>query len=1059
MKFKFKIQDYQTKAVKSVIDVFKGQPYRDHVKYTRDLGIREKTNVIKYKDAEGNEQIAESGSLFNAIDSELDSKEIEKGYYEDVENSDGFENADLVLSNEDILKNIQHIQSLNNINVSKSLVKHLGRCSLDVEMETGTGKTYVYIKTIFELNKKYGFSKFIIVVPSIAIREGVKKTFEITAEHFMEHYKKKARYFVYDSKHLNDLDNFSKDSNINVMIINAQAFNTRGKDSRRIYESLDEFQSRKPIDVIAANRPILILDEPQKLGKKGTATQESLKLFKPLFSLNYSATHEEHHNLIHVLDALDAYNERLVKKIEVKGFEVKNFRGTEKYLYLDEIIVSSKKPPKARIELEIKYNKSINRESRILDVGDNLYITSNKMEQYKENYVISEINPIDGTVTFTNGLVITKGDIIGDISEKDMRRIQIRETIASHFEKEEALFNKGIKTLSLFFIDEVAKYRVYDENGEEQNSEYAQIFEEEYTNILNDYITLLDTPYVRYLKSIDVKDTHKGYFSIDKNTKRVVDSVGKGKSNESDDITAYDLILKNKERLLSFEEPTRFIFSHSALREGWDNPNVFQICTLKHSDSTTQKRQEVGRGLRLCVDNNGDRVDVNYPGITKDNIHDINKLTVIASESYKTFAEDLQKDIRADLYDRPKKATIEYFEGKKILIDDEIIEIDKRQAKEIYRYLIKNDYIDEDENISEKYRNDLENNCLENLPENLIRIEEGVQKIIQSVFDENAIKNMMEDANKTKVKDNKLNDNFYKKEFQTLWNYINHKYAYTVKFESNELIKNAIKHLNENMYVSELQYTLSKAEQKDKLDVNELERGDSFKNVSSSTKTLKHSEVSRIKYDLVGKVAEGTKLTRKTIVKILKGIEPNVFLMFKNNPEEFISKCIKLIKEQKATMIVNHITYNQIEGTYDSDIFTAEDKGKDFSKAFLAKKHIKDYVFTDGTAEKSIERKFAEAVDEAEEVCVYAKLPKSFQIPTPVGNYSPDWAIAFHEGTVKHIFFIAETKGTMDSLNIRPIEKAKISCAKKLFNELSTSKVKYYNVNSYQELLNVMKDI
>ncbi len=1058
MKFKFKIQDYQTKAVKSVIDVFKGQPYRDHVKYTRDLGIIENKNIIEHEEVDGNHVLMEKASFYNVISKAISNKEIAaEDYYDNTENSDGFENADIILSDEEILKNIQHIQSINNINVSKTLVKHLGRCSLDIEMETGTGKTYVYIKTIFELNKQYGFSKFIIVVPSIAIREGVKKTFEITEEHFMEYYKKKVRYFIYDSKHLNYLDNFSKDSNINVMIINAQNFNRRGKDSLRMYEKLDEFQSRKPIDVIAANRPILIMDEPQKLG--GKATQESLKLFNPLFCLNYSATHKDKHNLVHVLDALDAYNERLVKKIEVKGFEVKNFRGTEKYLYLDEIIVSAKKPPRARIELEIKYNKSINRESRILDVGDNLYITSNNMEQYKENYVINEINPIDGTVTFTNGLVITKGDIIGDISEKDMRRIQIRETIASHFEKEESLFNKGIKTLSLFFIDEVAKYRVYDENGDEQNSEYAQIFEEEYTNILNQYITLLDTPYVRYLKGIDVKDTHKGYFSIDKKTRRIVDSVGKGKSGESDDVTAYDLILKRKELLLNLEEPTRFIFSHSALREGWDNPNVFQICTLKHSDSTTQKRQEVGRGLRLCVDKNGDRVDMNYPGITKDTIHDINKLTVIASESYKTFAEGLQKDIKADLYDRPKKATIEYFEGKKVLIDDEVIEIDKRQAKEIYRYLIKNDYIDEDENISEKYRTDLENNCLASLPEDLIPMEEGVQKIIQSVFDENAIKNMMEDANRTKVKENKLNDNFYKKEFQTLWNYINHKYAYTVNFESDELIENAIKHLNEKMYVSELQYTLSKAEQKDNLDVNELERGDSFKNVSSSTKTLKHSEVSSIKYDLVGKVAEGTKLTRKTIVKILRGIEPNVFSMFRNNPEEFITKCIKLIKEQKATMIVNHITYNQIEGTYDSDIFTAEDRGKDFSKAFLAKKHIKDYVFTDGSAEKSIERKFAEDVDGAEEVSVFAKLPKSFQIPTPVGNYSPDWAIAFYEGKVKHIFFIAETKGTMDSLNIRPIEKAKISCAKKLFNELSTSKVKYHDVNSYQELLNVMNKL
>ena len=1054
MKFKFKIQDYQTKAVESTVNVFKGQPFIEHVKYTRDLGIRKKENIIEHKDQFGNAQIVEKASLFNVIDNKIEPKEIEnEDYYKKIENSDGFENAEIVLSDDEILKNIRDIQSINNIKLSDKLVKHLGRCSLDIEMETGTGKTYVYIKTIFELNKRYGFSKFIVVVPSIAIREGVKKTFEITEEHFMEYYHKKARYFIYNSKNLNALDSFSSSSNINVMIINAQAFNARGADARRIYESLDEFQSRRPIDVIAANKPILIIDEPQKLG--GKKTQDSLKLFNSLFCLNYSATHKEKHNLVYVLDALDAYNERLVKKIEVKGFEVKNFRGTEKYLFLDDIVVSSKNPPRAKIELEIKYNKSINRETRIFDVGDNLYSTS-KMEEYKENFVISEINPIDASVTFTNGFVITKGTVVGDVSEKDMRRIQIRETIESHFEKEERLFDRGIKTLSLFFIDEVAKYRVYDEKGSEQNSEYAQVFEEEYTNILNKYIELMDTPYTRYLKSIDVKDTHKGYFSIDKKTKRMVDSKAKGKSEESDDISAYDLILKNKERLLSFDEPTRFIFSHSALREGWDNPNVFQICTLKHSDSTTGKRQEVGRGLRLCVDKNGDRVDENYPGIDKNNIHDINKLTVIASESYKDFAEGLQKDIKEVLYDRPRKAEQEYFVEKKILVNNELVEINKKQAKEIYRYLIKNDYIDEDDNVTPKYRTDLENNCVAPLPQELVSMTDGVQKLIQSVFDESVLKDMMEDGHGVKVPENELNDNFYKKEFKTLWNYINHKYAYTVEFDSSELIRKSIKNIDEHMTVSQLQYTLSRAEQKDNLDINEIERGKSFKNASSKTKTLKHSEVSRIKYDLVGKVAEGTVLTRRTVVEILKGIHPAVFSMFKYNPEEFITKCIKLIKEEKAAMIVDHITYNEIDGSYDSSIFTAENSGKDFSKAFLSQKHIQDYVFTDGTAEKSVERKFAEDLDGADEVSVYAKLPRTFQIPTPVGNYSPDWAIAFKEGTVKHIYFIAETKGTMDTMHLRKIEDAKIACAKKLFNELSTSHVKYHEVDSYQTLLNIM---
>ena len=641
MKFNFKIQQYQTDAVDAVVKVFNGQGFYDKISYIRDKGKIKKEYGID----------GEVISLGNQMSFQTVGTQLE---YDDIDElSDiGYKNELVELSDEKLLSNIQALQRQNNIKLSNSLVKDLGRCSLDIEMETGTGKTYVYIKTMFELNKKYGWSKFIVVVPSIAIREGVKKSFEITAEHFMEHYGKKARFFIYNSSNLNQLDNFSSSSGINVMIINTQAFASslkedgRSKEARIIYSKRDEFGSRRPIDVIKANRPIIILDEPQKMG--GEVTQKALKNFNPLFSLNYSATHAKHHNLIYVLDALDAFNKKLVKKIEVKGFEVKNFRGTDSYLYLEQIVLSSKKPPIAKIELEIGHNKSINRESRILGVGEDLYYVSQEMEQYK-GYTISEIDPLRGTVTFTNGEVISTGDIVGDISEKDMRRIQIRETILSHFEKEEKLFDKGIKCLSLFFIDEVAKYRQYDENGDEVLGEYGKMFEQEYINVLNEYVTLLDTPYQRYLKSTcsDVSEVHKGYFSIDKKG-HAIDSKVKRGSEFSDDISAYDLILKNKERLLSFDEPTRFIFSHSALREGWDNPNVFQICTLKHSDSNTAKRQEVGRGLRLCVNQNGNRMDVESCGET---VHDINVLTVVASESYKTFVTDLQSDIKTVLYD------------------------------------------------------------------------------------------------------------------------------------------------------------------------------------------------------------------------------------------------------------------------------------------------------------------------------------------------------------------------------------------------------------------------
>ena len=1039
MKFNFKIQQYQTDAVESVVRCFKGQPYVDFVSYRRDIGNINQTKEI------------------SQIDMKFDDDQIAVGLTDDFDDT-GFKNENMLITSDQILSNINEVQQNNNVMISDALVDSMGACSLDVEMETGTGKTYVYIKTMFELNKCYGWSKFIVVVPSIAIREGVKKSFEITQDHFMEQYGKKARFFVYNSSNLNRLDAFSSNAGINVMIINMQAFNTslkedgRSKEARIIYGKRDEFNTRRPIDIIKANHPIIILDEPQKMG--GTATQNALKNFEPLFTLNYSATHVKHHNLVYALDAVDAYNQHRVKKIEVKGFKVKNFRGTDHYLYLEEIIISPKHAPRARIEYEKDYKtKGINHESRMFDVGDNLYEISNSMEQYK-GYRVSEIDPIAGTVTFTNGEVIHRGDVVGDVSEKDMRRVQIRETIKSHLEKEEELFNRGIKTLSLFFIDEVAKYRRYDEDGEELLGEYGEIFEREYNDIVNEYMTDSDTPYQKYLKSIEVKDTHKGYFSIDKKG-HVVDSKVKRNSDSSDDTSAYDLILKNKERLLSFEEPTRFIFSHSALREGWDNPNVFQICTLKYSDSTTGKRQEVGRGLRLCVDQNGFRMDEQSVG--KSLVHKINKLTVIASESYRDFVTDLQKQIKTDLYDRPRKATIDYFTGKTIMVNGNAEKLKKQQATMIYQYLVKNDYVtmDGNDNITDQYYSDLQNNHLAPLPEPLAAYTEGIHKLIQSVFNEKILDDMIGNGNESEVQDNDLNDNFYKNEFQTLWEYINHKYSYTVSFDSKELIKKSIEAIDAELYVSMLQYTTAISEQKDTLSAEGIKAGDSFKGVKSNTTTLKHFATGQVKYDLIGKVAEATVLTRRTVAAILRGIRKDKFDMYQNNPEEFIVKVTRFIKEQKAMLIVDNISYVQLEDKYDSGIFTAQ-KRTAINKAFRAEKHIQPYVFTDGNAAKSVERQFAEALDGAAEVCAYAKLPKTYVIPTPVGNYSPDWAIAFKEGTVKHVFVVAETKGTMESLQLRPIEQAKIMCARKLFNEISTDNVVYHDVDSYQSLLNIL---
>ena len=1019
MKFKFKIQQYQTDAVERTVEVFEGQPSMDSLTYRRDPGKRSAQTSI--------------------LDDEIET---------------GYRNCEVQLLPKEILANIRKVQAAGDIIQSSSLADGFGACNLDIEMETGTGKTYVYIKTMFELNKRYGWSKFIVVVPSIAIREGVGKSFRMLEDHFMEHYGKKARWFIYDSSRLKSLDDFSSDAGINVMIINTQAFaaslneskNTTGrggdKTARIIYSKRDDFASRRPIDVIAANRPILILDEPQKIIKTDNVTKEALKRFNALFTLYYSATHEVKHNTVYALDALDAYNQKLVKKIQVKGFEVKNLKGTSSYLYIDSIILSKTEPPMVKIDLEVNTATGIRRKSMKFGKGDKLQAASG-LAQY-EGFDITEINPYTDTVTFLNGITLRKGEVFGDSSERWMQRVQIRETIASHFEKERELFARGIKTLSLFFIDEVAKYKSYGDDGEIIQGVFWKDFEEEYTNILNENLSLFDPEYQKYLRRFSASEVHNGYFSIDKKGRATNGEKVNRKSGLEDDKSAYDLILKDKERLLSFEEPTRFIFSHSALREGWDNPNVFQICTLRHANSATAKRQEVGRGLRICVDVDGNRMDFDTLG---ENIHELNKLTVIANESYSDFVGDLQRETRDVLRDRPTKADEAYFTGKLVFVGDEKRPITAEEANSIRAYLWENDYIDDKGQVTEQYKTDLADGSLAPMSKKLAPMADSVQLLIRALYDESvAIDNMFEDGNATVIKENKLNDNFAKAEFQALWKEINHKYAYTVQYNSEELVEKSVLSINANLEVNQLRYVVVAGEQ---------DSVDAFGGTTSTSKRVGTVSTSTVKYDLVGEIARGATLTRRTVVEILKRLSPAKLAMFQNNPEEFIRNVVHLIKEQKATMIVEHISYNLIEGGYDSTIFTQEKQSQSISKAYPAQKHIMDYVFSDSDGE----RKFASALDGASEVCVYAKLPRSFQIPTPVGNYAPDWAIAFNKGTVKHIFFIAETKGSLDSMELRGVEKAKIACARKLFNDVSTSNVRYNAVSSYEQLLDLVQGV
>jgi type III restriction enzyme len=1018
MRFNFKAQGFQTSAVESVVKVFAGQQKTERVRYRREIG----------------------GAISLLDDAE----------------SEGYRNAEIALTDKELLDNIKKIQTGNKIKLSSSLIKELGAVSLDVEMETGAGKTYVYIKTMFELYERYGWGKFIVVTPSIAVREGVKKSFEITREHFMELYNRKARVFAYNSANLHQLDDFSSGADLQVMIINIQAFNTALSESKNaegrsgneiariIYSKRDEFGSRRPIDVIKANRPIIILDEPQKMG--GAATQSALKNnFNPLFSINYSATHKNQHNLVYVLDALDAFQKKIVKKIEVKGFELSNLTGTWKYLYLAEIKLDGEKPPRARIEFEVKHKTGVKRETRLVYAGDNLYTLSGNLEQYK-GITVAEIDPKKKRVVLSNGDALFTGCASGDVTETDIRRIQIRETIRSHFEKEEKLYENHIKCLSLFFIDEVAKYRRYDENGAEISGEYAKIFEEEYKNLLDNREVSRNEKYENYLKNIAPLKTHRGYFSIDKEGRAVNSAVKRG-AEFSDDISAYDLILKNKERLLSFDEPARFIFSHSALREGWDNPNVFQICALKRSDNAGAKRQEVGRGLRLCVNKNGDRQDSDVLG--EEAVHAINTLTVIASESYAQFAGDLQTKIREDLYERPLRATKDYFVGKVIEVNGEPHSITDNEANIIHaHYLAANKYIDYYDNVTAEYRAASINGNFAPLPAGLECLADGVHKLVRAVFEMTVVDSMIEDAHKTKIKENPLNDNFYKKEFQELWSAINKKYAYTVDFDSTELIEKVINELNSSLSVSKLQYTVTTG----------IQIGVEFDRTNTSTRAIESIGSASIRYDLLGKIAEGVALRRSSVAAILKGLRKDKLDLFAQNPEEFISKIITKTNEQKSAVVINHISYApSAEEPYSADIFNISKESQEYKKAFKAKKAVQDFIFTDGISEDSVEKRFAEDLDCAEEVAVYAKLPrgpKGFYIPTPVGNYSPDWAIAFCKDAVKHIFFIAETKGTMDSLNLRPIERAKITCAEKLFGEMPAGKIKYRVAMKYQDLLN-----
>ena len=1014
---KFKNQQFQTEAARAVTDVFRGQRNHSMLEFTHDMG----------RSADGTQD------LFDVV---------------------GFRNQPITVPPGQLLENIREIQMPAQLKPSETI--DASDLRLTIEMETGTGKTYTYLKTMYEVNKLYGWSKYIIVVPSIAIREGVCRSFEIMSEHFAAEYGKRIQSFIYDSKQLTKIDQFASDSNMHVMIINTQAFAARGEDARRIYMKLDAFRSRKPIDVIAATHPILIIDEPQSVlgADKKNATRNRLKEFKPLFTLLYSATHraDDIVNMVYRLDAMDAYNKKLVKKISVKGINQKGSTATNGYLYLESIELS-KGNPRARIGYDKRQANGVKQVTQMVGDGFDIYQQSGGLEEYAHGYRIESIDGYNRTVRLLNGTVLHEGDMVGKVNDIYVRRHQIRETIKSHLLKERKLFPKGIKCLSLFFIDHVDNYRIYNQGGGTSKGQFAEIFEEEYNRIVGSLqLEFQDDPaYIAYLKRFRAEQVHNGYFSRDNKGRFIQPKATELKNESSNDASAYDLIMRDKEKLLSFDEPTRFIFSHSALKEGWDNPNVFQICTLKDSDNQTKKRQEVGRGMRLCVNNNGERQD---ESVLHGGVFEVNELTVIASESYNSFAAKLQTEIAEAVGDRPMKVQTALFAGLKVTnARGEQKTMDEDDAQELVFTLRMKGYITRQGQLTQQYHDDKQQGMLD-FGDDFNAYKVDIVKRLDAVFNPDAVK----PENARQAKEAHFDRRkFERKEFQELWRKINHQTYYTVDFKTEDLVRRAVAALDTHLQVSEIKIEVVEGTMEEIRSKEQLQQGTAMqvKKNGAGTSTIHELVGDRVKYDLVGKLVEATGLTRRAVVTILQKVSPNTFYKFKANPEEFIIRVGNIINECKAIAVIEHVKYHKLNKEFDSDIFSASTlKGRLGVNAMESQKSLYDLVVVDS---QGVEMDFAKDLEEHTEVAVYTKLPNGFYINTPVGHYNPDWAIVFKEGAdIKHVYFIAETKGSLEETQLRESERSKIACARRHFATIADATITYDVVRSYEDLRNVI---
>lgn len=979
MKLKFQSDlAYQRQAIDSVVDIFKGQTIK-HSEFTVSYG-------------------EDAGMIQTGL---------------------GIGNF-LELNENEILKNVQEIQASNGLPRSE----FLDGMNFTVEMETGTGKTYVYLRTIYELNKKYGFTKFVIVVPSVAIREGVYKSLQITEEHFNELYDRQPlEYFIYDSDKLDRVRNFATATTIQVMIINIDAFRKSFIDPEKedkanvIHRPNDRLNGYKPIEFIQETNPIVIIDEPQSVDTT-EKSKEAIRSLNPLCTLRYSATHVDKYNMVYRLDAVDAYNEKLVKKIEVMSVRSEESFNVP-YIKLLEV-----KERKAKIELDVETRGKVRRTPKTVKYGDDLYDISGEREIYR-NYIIEQIDWTEGNESIeVNGNILRIGSSIGDIDDDSIKRFQIQQTIEEHLDKELRLNHRGIKVLSLFFIDKVANYRDYDSEGNPIKGKYAVMFEEEYKKLIQ------KPKYQTLFKDIDietdVEKVHNGYFAQDKKG-RLKDTRG----NTEADTDVYSLIMKEKERLLSFSEPLRFIFSHSALREGWDNPNVFQICTLKESSGTyVSRRQEIGRGLRLAVNQNGERVSD----------YNVNTLTVMANESYEDFVANLQKEVEKETgitFGKIEKhifAKLAYYDEEK----EESITLGYDLSKKLYEDLKEKGYIDKKDIATSKLKEDLENYSVQ-IAEEFVPWRSAILNELKRITERLPIKDA---SKKKKVKINKaIIDS---KEFLELWEKIKYKTVYSIDFDSDELIQNAISSIRNMNKIDKVRIIGRK---------NEISRMDRITGLQISTLREGVKDYVSVQHklpDVITELQNRTNLTRKSIVQILIGCKR--LEDFKNNPQKFIEEVTKIILREMKLILRDGIKYYKMDDEYYAvELFQNQELLAYLNEnAIESSKSPYDYVIYDS----DIEASFAKRFESDENVKVYVKLPNWFKIETPIGNYTPDWAVVINnkDGEEK-LYFVLETKGTDIEEFLRTPEIAKIEFARKHFEAIDTDVAFEGPINDVNEFL------